>query len=278
MVKISNPGPVALPWIFRGLGPFKIVWFLTQLEEDRPIPRPNLTGMRINFKPHPAVELGLSRAIIFGGAGRPKYGFGDYLKAFLGRNESLTDNKENDQLGGFDASVLLPVDWLMPAKTVKLYTDWAGEDEAGGLPGKWGRLFGIKFFDIFKTGKTDLDIEYANNHVPGFPDVFYTHSLYRAGYTYRDRIIGHHMGTDSKDLFLRLTHYLNKDVIVGLQYDKQTSNLSSNPQPTIDQIQFDVTIFAPHDWQLNAAYRYEDTTNTPLPDNHIIFLQATYDF
>jgi hypothetical protein len=86
------------------------------------------------------------------------------------------------------------------------------------------------------------------------------------------------MGTDSKDLFLRLTHYLNKDVIVGLQYDKQTSNLSSNPQPTIDQIQFDVTIFAPHDWQLNAAYRYEDTTNTPLPDNHIIFLQATYDF
>jgi len=183
MIKLSTPTPVSLPWIFRALGPFKVVWFLTQLEEDRPVPRPNLTGVRINFKPHPAVELGLSRAMIFGGEGRPKYSFGDYFKAFSGRNESLSGNKENDQLGGFDASVLLPVDWLMPVKSVKLYTDWVGEDEGGGLPSKWGCLYGIKFFDILKTGKTDLDIEYANDHVSGSPDVFYTHWLYRAGYT-----------------------------------------------------------------------------------------------
>jgi hypothetical protein len=278
MVKLSTPSPIKLPWILSGLGPFKMVWFLTQLEEDRPIPRPNLTGVRINFKPHPAVELGLSRAIIFGGEGRPKYSFGDYLKAFSGNNESLSDNKDNDQLGGFDASVLLPVDWLMPAKSVKLYTDWVGEDEAGGLPIKLGRLYGIKFFDIFKTGKTDLDIEYANNHVPGWPNVFYTHGIYKAGYTYNDRIIGHFMGTDSEDLFFRLTHYLSSDVIAGLQYDRQTDNLSSSPQPTIDQMQFDVTYFAPHNWQLNAGYRYVDTKNSPLPDNHILFLQVTYDF
>jgi hypothetical protein len=278
MVKLSTPSPVKLPWIFQGLGPFKFVWFLAQLEEDRPIPKPKLTGIRINFKPHPAVELGLSRAIIFGGEGRPKYTLGDYLKAFSGRNESLSGNKENDQLAGFDASLLLPVEWLMPAKTVKLYTDWVGEDEAGGLPGKWGRLFGAKFYDILGTGKTDLDIEYANNHVPGSPNVFYNHNIYRAGYTYEDRIIGHFMGTDSKDLFFRLTHYLNKDIILGLQYDTETSNLSSSPQPTVDRIQSDITFFAPKGWQLNAGYRYEDTKNSPLPDNHIIFLQVTYDF
>ena len=278
MIKLSTPTPVSLPWIFRALGPFKVVWFLTQLEEDRPVPRPNLTGVRINFKPHPAVELGLSRAMIFGGEGRPKYSFGDYFKAFSGRNESLSGNKENDQLGGFDASVLLPVDWLMPVKSVKLYTDWVGEDEGGGLPSKWGCLYGIKFFDIFKTGKTDLDIEYANDHVPGSPDVFYTHGLYRAGYTYKSRIIGHFMGTDSEDLFFRLTHYLNKDIILGLQYDTEKSNLSSSPQPTIDRIQSDITLFAPKGWQLNAGYRYELTKNSPLPDNHIVFMQLTYDF
>jgi len=278
MIKLSTPTPVSLPWIFRALGPFKVVWFLTQLEEDRPIPRPNLTGVRINFKPHPAVELGLSRAMIFGGEGRPKYSFGDYFKAFSGRNESLSGNKENDQLGGFDASVLLPVDWLMPVKSVKLYTDWVGEDEGGGLPSKWGCLYGIKFFDIFKTGKTDLDIEYANDHVPGSPDVFYTHGLYRAGYTYKSRIIGHFMGTDSEDLFFRLTHYLNKDIILGLQYDTEKSNLSSSPQPTIDRIQSDITLFAPKGWQLNAGYRYELTKNSPLPNNHIVFMQLTYDF
>jgi hypothetical protein len=278
MVKLSNPNPMALPWIFRGLGPFKFVWFLTELEEDRPIPSPKLTGMRINFKPHPAVELGLSRTMIFGGDGRPGYSFADYLKAFFANNESLTGNRENDQLAGLDASLLLPIDWLMPAKSLKLYFDGAGEDEAGGFPSNWGTLFGATLYDIFRTGKTDLTVEYANDHIPGKPDVFYNHFLLTPGYSYKGRIIGHFMGTDSKDLFVRLTHYLNQDIILGLQFDRETSNLSSSPQPVIDRSGLDVTFFAQNDWRLNAGYRYESTKDTPLPDNQIVFLQLTSDF
>ena len=282
MIKLSTPTPISLPWIFQGLGPFKLVWFLTQLEEDRPVPKPNLTGLRVEFKPHPAVELGLSRVVIFEGEGRAKYNLVDYWKMWGGSNGSLTGNKDNDQLGGFDASVLLPVDWLMPAKTVKLYTDRVGEDEAGGLPSKWGGVYGAKFYDILGTGKTDLDIEYANNYVPKNSDVFYTHSTYLAGYTYDGRVIGHFMGTDSEDLFFRLTHYLNKDIILGLQYDTEKGNLPSSPQPTIDRIQSDITLFTPKGWQLNAGYRYELTRNSSLPtlptNNHIVFMQLTYDF
>ena len=144
---------------------------------------------------------------------------------------------------------------------------------------KLGKLFGAKLFDIFGSKKTDLNIEFANNHVPGKPDVFYTHGIFKAGYTYRDRTIGHFMGTDSKDLFFRLTHYLTSDVILGLQYDRQTGNLSSSPQPVIDRIQFDATkFFLPGNWILNFGYRYENTTDIPLPDNHILFMQVTYDF
>ena len=278
MLKLSNPSPIELPWIFKGLGPFKLVWFLTQLEDDRPIPRPNLTGLRIEFKPHPAVEIGVTRVMIFGGEGRPEYTFADYLKAWTGNNELLSGNKDNDQIGGFDASVLLPVDWLMPAKSVKLYLDGAGEDEAGGLPSKWGWLYGIKFFDIFKTGKTDLDIEYANNHVPGWPDVFYTHGVFHAGYTYNGRVIGDFMGTDSEDLFFRLTHYLSKDIILGLQYDSLRHNLSSTPQPITHAFQSDVTFFTQKNWVFNAGFRYELETSSTLPDNTILFLQATYEF
>jgi hypothetical protein len=278
MIKLSNPTPVSLPWIFQALGPFKVVWFLTQLEDDRPIPEPLLTGIRLNFKPHPAVELGLSRTMIFGGEGRDTYSLNDYFKALLGRNESLSGDKDNDQLGGFDASVLVPFDWLMPVKTAKLYTDWVGEDEAGGLPSNWGYLYGIKLFDIFKTGKTDLCIEYANNHISGKPNAFYTHHIYTAGYTYKGRVIGHFMGTDSENLFFRLTHYLNKDIILGLQYDTEKSNLSSSPQPKIDRIQSDITLFTTKNWRFNGGYRYEHTKNTPLPDNNIVFMQLTYDF
>jgi hypothetical protein len=286
MVKISNPSPVSLPWIFRALGPFKIVWFLTQLEEDRPIPKPNLTGLRVEFKPHPAVEIGLSRTMIFGGQGRPTYTFADYWKAFLGSNESLPGNLENDQLAGFDVSVLLPVDSFLPARNVKLYTECIGEDEAGGLPTDWGTIFGANLYDIFRTGKTDLTIEYANDHDPSKPNVFYNHGVYLAGYTYDGRIIGHYMGTDSKDLFVRLTHYLSSDIILGLQYDKQTSNLSSSPNPTFSRYQADVTFFTRGNWEIQAGYRHENAngspTDNPVPirfvDSDIVFVQLTYDF
>jgi len=73
MIKLSNPLPGELPWIFKRLGPFKATWFLTQLEKDRFIRRPVLTGFRLEFKPHPALELGLSRTMLFGGEGRPEY-------------------------------------------------------------------------------------------------------------------------------------------------------------------------------------------------------------
>ena len=287
MVKISNPSPISLPWIFRVLGPVKIVWFLTQLEEDRPIPKPNLTGFRIEFKPHPAVELGVSRTMIFGGQGRPAYSFVDYLKAFTGSNEALTGNKDNDQLGGFDASVLLPVDSFLPARNIKLYTEWIGEDEAGGLPQDFGITYGAKFYDIFKTGKTDLTIEYADDHVPGKANCFYNHGVYRAGYTYDGRIIGHYMGTDSKDLFIRLTHYLSSDIILGLQCDKQTSDLSSPPpHPTLGRYQADVTFFTRGNWEIQAGYRHENANGTPqgnpvpirFVDSDIVFVQITYDF
>ncbi len=278
MIKISNPSPIQLPWIFHLLGPSKIVWFITQLEDDRPIPEPYLTGLRFEFKPHPAVELGVYRTMIFGGEGRPSYSFGDYFKAFLGRNEDLSGNKDNDQRAGYDASILIPTERLLPAKSIKLYIDFTGEDEAGYLPTKRGHLYGIKFYDICQTGKTDFVIEYANDHVSGHPNVFYTHGIYKAGYTYKGRIIGHFMGTDSEDLFFRLTHYLNKDVVFGLQYDIEKSNLSSSPQPEIHRIQPDFTIFTKKGWQLNGGYRYESTKKSELPDNHIIFMEAIYLF
>ncbi|MBN2021080.1 MAG: hypothetical protein JW749_12755 [Sedimentisphaerales bacterium] len=286
MVKISNPTPVELPWIFKGLGPFKAVWFLTLLEKDRPVPEPKLTGLRVNFKPHPAIELGLSRAIIFGGDGRPDVALGDYLNILFSTKGNREGKFDTDELAGFDASVLLPIDWLMPAKSVKLYGDFIGEDEAGGMPSNFGKLIGAKFYDILRTGKTDFVVEYANNHIPGKPDVFYAHHIYQAGYTYMGRIIGHYMGTDSENLFFRLTHYLSSDVILGLQYDRQKSNLSSSPKPTLDQIQCDLTLFGPGDWEIQAGYRYENADGSPTAgpghirfyDNKILFMQLIHNF
>jgi hypothetical protein len=273
MLKISNTRPMQMPWVFRPLGPFKAVWFLTELEKDRTISEAKLTGLRLNFKPHPAFEMGLSRVIMFGGSGLPRVNAWDYLKMWQPKREE----EQNNQLAGLDLSVLLPLGDKMPAKSIKLYGDFAGEDEAGWLPSNWAKLLGVQLNDILHTGRTDLRVEYADSHVPSEPDVFYTHSLYRSGYTYKNRVIGHHMGTDARDLFVRVSHYLTEDAILGVEYDREVRNLSSRLRQTIDRLALDLTVFTTNKWQLRTGYRYEDSQNASA-DNHIFSLELIYDF
>lgn len=270
MIKITNPQPLQLPWILRYLGPLRTEWFLTQLEEDRYIPNAKLSGARVNFKPLPWVELGASRVVMFGGRGVPDVGVTDYAKMFF----AMSEQAENNQLAGGDASVLIPLaelPWLkkLPLRSVKLYVDGAGEDEAGGIPSNWGALYGLQLNDLLKTGRTDLRVEYAENHVDGKPNVFYAHSLYLSGYTYKGRVIGHYMGTDSRDVFVQLSHYLTGDLLVSLAYDRQTHDLSAEDRLVSNMFECGLVFFRWPNWQIEAGYRYENTDELLGGDNHI---------
>ncbi len=279
MVKVSNPQPLLLPWVFRILGPFKGQWFLTQLEEDRHIPKAKLSGVRLNIKPFPLLEFGASRVVMFGGEGVPNVDLLDYAKMFLATNEQA----ENNQIAGFDASVLLPLNRIpfgrnLPLRSIRFYGDAAGEDEAGALPSLWGWLGGVQFNDLFKTGRTDLRIEYADNHAPHEPDVFYNHSLYRSGYTYEDRIIGHHMGTDSRDVFMQLSHYLSDSLILDLIYNRQTHDLSAKTHPELHIYACGLTFFGPGNWRVVGNYRYENGEGADMEDNHVLQVQLVRRF
>lgn len=274
MVKVTNPHPVPLPWILRPLGPFRAEWFLAELEKDRDIPETKLSGIRVNFKPHPLLEVGFSRVSMFGGEGRPSVGVVDYVKLFLASTERIEDN----QLAGFDTSLLIPLGDLplgdkLPLRSVKLYVDGAGEDEGGMIPSKWGWLFGAQLNDLLKTGRTDLRFEYANNHVVRNPNVFYNHGIYTSGYTYEGRVMGHYMGTDSRDVFVQLRHYLTQDIIVQVMYDHLTHDLSAAEHPEQDILQCDVTLFRGRRWQLSTGYRYENSDAQAFDDNHVVHLQ-----
>lgn len=279
MIQVTNPQPIQLPWIFRVLGPVRGQWFLTELEENRHIPEAKLTGVRLNLKPHPLWELGFSRVVMFGGRGMPRVGLSDYFRLLVAMEEQDNDN----QLAGFDTSVLLPLSELplvhrLPFRTLRFYVDGAGEDEAGHLPSNWGFLYGLQVNDILKTGRTDLRIEYANNHHPRKPNVFYTHSIYRSGYTYEGRVIGHHMGTNSSDLFVQLSHYLTDDVLVNLAFNRQTSDLKTWRQASVNVYKADVTVFASRDWRVQGGYRYEDRSDIGDRDNHIFEIGLTRRF
>ena len=106
MFRFSNPNPILLPGVFRRLGPVRGVFFLTKLETARAKPGARLSGIRLNMKPRPNVEVGFSRTIMFGGKGNADIDIGDYLQIFWPKNVQGEEN----QLAGFDASwrTLLP--------------------------------------------------------------------------------------------------------------------------------------------------------------------------
>ncbi|MDH7600337.1 MAG: capsule assembly Wzi family protein [Sedimentisphaerales bacterium] len=273
MLKVSTPEPIQLPWPLQGLGPFKAVYFLTRLESDRDHPNARLTGLRMSIKPRPWLELGGSRTIIFGGEGVPGVGLDDYLAIFWPKNIQGYE----DQRASLDATIWLTMPSQVPFRSIKTYIEWAGEDADGFS--KYVPLVGLKLNDIGRLGNTDLRLEYATTHVKDFPNVFYNHGFYYSGYTYHGRVLGHHMGTDAQDMFVRIDHYLTNTLQLGLAYDWQESNLSGKSRPTSQQYGIDLLWFAPRNWQVFAGYRWQEDRSDGLTERrHILDIAVVYNF
>jgi hypothetical protein len=273
MLKIANDQPIILPGILRYLGPMRGVFFLTELESNRANPEPKVTGIRVGFKPTPNFEVGLNRVIMFGGQGNAPIDWKDYMQIFWPKNVQGEEN----QLAGFDWSWRLPLPSYLPARSIKLYGEWAGEDSAGFH--QYRPLLGVKLIDLFKDGgKTDLRLEFIKTHVGRYPTTFYQHGLFKSGYRYEGRVIGHHVGTGARDIFAHLTHWLDPSLRVGLSFDRWESLLSS-PRPQTDQTGIDLLWFGPKNLQLQAQYRYEfKQDQTPYGDNHIVDMRMGFRF
>jgi hypothetical protein len=183
--------------------------FISRLnDDDRPVPDSLLSGVRLAVKPAPWLELGASRAMHFGGEGKEQ-GFSAWWESVKG----LKDNDpgfNGNQLGGFEASVLIPLKF----QTVKFYIEMAGEDQARGhivpFPSKWAVVSGVFFPTIGRNARWDFRVEIATNQIRGKGPAWYVHGSSAEGYAhrYRGQILGHHMGTDARDLFLEAHYFL----------------------------------------------------------------------
>ncbi|MBN1506867.1 MAG: hypothetical protein JW955_08475 [Sedimentisphaerales bacterium] len=268
MVKVTNPRPIQLPWILKVLGPFRAQWLLTELGDDRVPLKTQLTGLRVNARPYPWLEIGASRVIMYGGRGMPHVDVLDYAKMWVPR----TEQAENNQIAGLDASILVPLGGHPLLRSFKLYGDAAGEDEAGGLPAKWSYLLGLQLNDLLRMGRTDVRFEYASTH-----RVLYLHGVYTSGYAYEDRVIGHDVGPDAQDLFVQLSHYLTDDLLVDVSFDHQIYDESARAHPTRKTVECNLTCFASPDWRIRTGYRYEDG-DRGQDDDHIFQIRLIREF
>jgi hypothetical protein len=184
--------------ILKWLGPWRAVALLGQLEGSRDdFPDARFFGARVNFKPLPQLEIGLSRTAQWCGEGRPcgLDTFGDLL---IGRdNDEAIALQPGNQLAGYDAR------WAFRSIPLALYGQMIGEDEAGALPAKFLGLAGAETWGESAIGSWRAHAEYADtscNFSRQLPDFncAYESNIYTDGYRYRGRSIGHAMDGDGR--------------------------------------------------------------------------------
>jgi hypothetical protein len=189
-----------LSWI----GPWRASIAMGRAEsEGVPVTNVRFFAARVNFKPRPWLEFGLTRTAQWCGGDRP-CDWDTFVDMVLGNDNQTADgsaaaNQPGNQMAGYDMRLRSP--WR--ALPLVFHTQWIGEDEAGGLPSKFLGQFGLETWGRSRVGGWRLRAEYADTacsftRSPPEYGCAYRNPIYPQGYTYRGRIIGDTMDNDSR--------------------------------------------------------------------------------
>lgn len=185
------------PWL-AWLGHFRTVVTMGQFEHDRDdAPDAKFFGMRFTWKPHPRLELGLSRSAQWCGEGRP-CGAGTFWDLWTGNdNDQAPEDQPGNQMAGID------IRWSVPRLPVALYMQAIGEDEANKMPSKYLGLAGAEVWGGIGNRSWRAHFEYANTTCAFYESepqygCAYRNANYSDGYQYRERSLGHALDGDSR--------------------------------------------------------------------------------
>jgi len=251
MLRITNPSPILLPWIFESLGPFRFDVFWSKLEKDRVVAEPYFAGLRFDIKPFPWFELGASRTVVFGGKGRPSIGWDEFLTILGGKNLSGGKDTSNS-IAALDARLRLPFLW-----GAEIYGEIGGEDEAGHFFSKDAYVYGLFLPQLEPTGRLSLRVESADLSSP----VWYRHSQFQSGYTYEGKILGHHIGGAGKDFYSELRVRLPQNITLSLSLDMAKRGYD---QPLLEEhleSGFGLSWLLNQNLDLDFLYRFDQISN-----------------
>lgn len=146
-------------------------------------------GLRLYTRPWPNVEIGLARAMMWAGEGRP-HDWVALRDAILGRSniddpEQKGDDPSNE-IAGFDLRASADDPW---GGTLVGSVHLVGEDEAASLPTKLFGTIGLQRKSVVNAQRLELTLEATDTmprHLFGLrtsdPPPAYQHSIYQQGY------------------------------------------------------------------------------------------------
>jgi len=184
-----------LSWI--GPWTYSLTWGF--LGHDREVENARQLAFRVAFRPFQSLEIGLSRAAIWCGSGRPcdADAVWDIIiaKDNTGEGDVTPGNDPSNQLAAIDGRWTSPIGdgpWA-------LYTQWVANDETNNMPSQWFGQTGVEWWGDLNTrwisGAYTAHVEATSTLAefwesePAY-DLAYNHGTYRSGYRYTGRSIG----------------------------------------------------------------------------------------
>lgn len=213
LVKVATPDAVLFPGIFGYLGLVRAEFVLSELDENRPVSRPYLLGMRASSRLNPWLEIGISRAAMFGGGERTVTP--TTVWRAITAQRLRPDEEGREQLSSLDFRILIPLPW----QPVETYLEYGGADEASGFLEAPGYIAGLYLPRIGPWMGGQLRFEVADTSLSDRPGAWYGDRSYPGGYSHKGQVLGHHVGTDGLDLYLSLTIEPHRGWRVRLSYD-----------------------------------------------------------
>ena len=269
MIKLGSEQPFQLPGFLSGLGDWKINAFLAQLEKNRDFSRAKVFGLRISYLPTSWLELGLTRLTQFGGAGRDQSFPEIIIDTYFHPSNRGGDQDVNEQ-AMVDFRLRIPsVPYLIPFPAgLQFYGEIGTEDKWSQLPvpSRTAFLAGLYIPQVFPGDTMDLRIEYADTDFgrqrhPELSQVWYNNAIYTSGMRYRGFPLGHHMGTDGIDFFVRTTRSLTERLQLGANFNIQERDRGQPVHEKKREAAVDLTYWFSKDVQLMAGYVFQRLKN-----------------
>lgn len=270
MIQLGSDESFKLPWVFKSLGDWKINTFLTQLERDRDFSRAKVFGLRLSYLPASWLELGFTRLTQFGGRGRNQSFPQTVIDAYGNQPNQDGANEVNEQ-AMFDFRAKIPkVDYLVPFPAgMQFYGEVGSEDKWSKvpLPSRAAVLGGIYIPQVFQGDSLDLRIEYADTDLTrrktgdSLSNVWYNNGTYQSGMRHRGNPLGHWMGTDGIDLFIRTTRYVTEELQLGVNVDLSERSRGQAVHEKKREWGMDLTWWISSRTQFTVGYAYQRISN-----------------
>jgi len=277
-VRIRNPRPIAFPKPIGFLGAFQYDFFMARIDTGGPHPDSLVSGMRLALRPNRYLEFGASRAMHFGGEGGDE-SFSTFWDILTGQRENAGNTPKGNSVASIDAKVFLPFR-VQPAV---LYAEYGGEDTSQRfIFTRHAWLGGLFLPSIGPFRKADLRVEYGTTvRHADTPGIWYQHSQYP--HQYNGQILGHHMGTDARDLFLEARFFLVPSSYLELNYDRTSRSFPGPAKEERRRITGGLVAWVTGNVRVEgkAAYdRFSDEGGVPGRDgsNKTIELSAAYQY